>query len=70
MVQISQLNISLDIMMMDIYLLDIIIRPLCIKLPQMIEYVKCFDSNKTMLFKLTTKKLLENYIQIREKSAI
>ena len=70
MVQISQLNISLDIMMMDIYLLDIIIRPLCIKLPQMIEYVKCFDSNKTMSFKLTTKKLLENYTQIREKSAI
>ena len=56
--------------MMDIYLLDIIIRPLCIKLPQMIEYVKCFDSNKTMSFKLTTKKLLENYTQIREKSAI
>ena len=70
MVQISQLNISLDIMMMDIHLLDIIIRPLCIKLPQMIEYVKCFDSNKTMSFKLTTKKLLENYTQIREKSAI
>ena len=70
MVQISQLNISLDIMMMDIYLLDIIIRILCIKLPQMIEYVKCFDSNKTMSFKLTTKKLLENYTQIREKSAI
>ena len=70
MVQISQLNISLDVMMMDIYLLDIIIRPLCIKLPQMIEYVKCFDSNKTMSFKLTTKKLLENYTQIREKSAI
>ena len=70
MVQISQLNISLDIMMMDIYLLDIIIRPLCIKLPQMIEYVKCFDSNKTMSFKLTTKMLLENYTQIREKSAI
>ena len=25
-----------------------VIRPLCIKLPQMIGYVKCFDSNKTM----------------------
>ena len=70
MVQISQLNISLDITMMDIYLLDIIIRPLCTKLPQMIEYVKCFDSNQTMSFKLTTKKLLENYTQIRRKSAI
>ena len=56
--------------MMGIYLLDIIIRPLCTKLPQMIEYVKCFDSNQTMSFKLTTKKLLENYTQIRKKSAI
>ena len=26
---------------------------LCIKLPQMIGYVKCFDSNKTMSFKVT-----------------
>ena len=25
-----------------------VIRPFCIKLPQMIGYVKCFDSNKTM----------------------
>ena len=28
-----------------------VIRPLCINLPQMIGYVKCFDSNKTMSFK-------------------
>ena len=28
---------------------DNIIKPLCIKLPQMIGYVKNFDSNKTML---------------------
>ena len=27
---------------------DDVIRSLCIKLPQMIAYVKCFDSNKTM----------------------
>ena len=27
---------------------DDAIRPLCIKLPQMIGYVKCFDSNKTV----------------------
>ena len=26
------------------------IRPLCTKLPQMIGYAKCFDSNKTMSF--------------------
>ena len=38
---------------------DDVIRPLCIKLPQMIGYVKCFDSNKTMSFKVTDKKLLK-----------
>ena len=27
---------------------DDVIRPLCIKLPQMIGYVKCFDSNKAI----------------------
>ena len=30
---------------------DDVIRQLCINLPQMIGYVKCFDSNKTMSFK-------------------
>ena len=29
-----------------------VIRPLCIKLPQMIGYVKHFDSDKTMSFKV------------------
>ena len=46
---------------------DDVIRPLCIKLPQMIGYVKCFDSNKTMSFKVTDKKLLKNYTKIWEK---
>ena len=31
---------------------DDVVRPLCIKLPQMIDYVKHFDSNKTMAFKV------------------
>ena len=31
---------------------DDVIRPLCIRLPQMIGYVKCFDSNKAMSFRL------------------
>ena len=30
-----------------------IIRQLCIKLPHMIVYIKCFDSNKTMSFKVS-----------------
>ena len=34
---------------------DDVIRLLCIKLPQMIDYVKHFDSNKTMYFKFTDK---------------
>ena len=41
-----------------------VIRPLCIKLPQMIGYVKCFDSNKTMSFKINDKKLLKKYTKI------
>ena len=30
----------------------------------MIRYVKCFDSNKTMSFNVTEKKLLNNYTKI------
>ena len=36
-----------------------VIRPLCIKLPQMIGYVKSFDSNKTMSFKVDDNELLK-----------
>ena len=41
-----------------------VIRPLCIRLPQLIGYVKCFDINKTMSFKAIYKKLLKKYAQI------
>ena len=46
---------------------DNVIKPLCIKLPQMIRYVKCFDSNKTMSFKVNDNRLLEKYNKIWEK---
>ena len=46
---------------------DDVIRPLCIKLPQMIGYVKHFDSNKTMSFKVIDNKLLKKYTKISEK---
>ena len=36
-----------------------VIKPLCIMLPQIIGYVKCFDSNKAMFFKVSDKKLLK-----------
>ena len=33
----------------------------------MIGYVKCFDSNKTMSFKVIDKKLLKRYTKIWER---
>ena len=38
-------------------------RPLCIMFPQMIGYVKCSDSNKTMPFKVSDNKLLESIVK-------
>ena len=41
-----------------------VIRPLCIKLPQMTGYVKKFEGNTTMSFKISDKQLLKKYNQI------
>ena len=46
---------------------DDVIRPLCIKLSQMIGYVRHFDSNNTMSFKVNDNKLLKRYNKILEK---
>ena len=46
---------------------DDYIRPLCIKLRQMIGYAKYFDNNKTMSCKVSDKKVLKKYTKIREK---
>ena len=46
---------------------DDVIRPVCIKLPEIIGYVKHFDSNKTMSFKASDNKLLRKYNKIWEK---
>ena len=43
------------------------IRPLCIKLPQIISYVKHFHSNMIMSFKVGDNKLLKKYNKIWEK---
>ena len=61
MVQKVHLNTSLD---NDV---DDVIRPLCMNLPQMIGYVKHFDSNKTMSLKVSDNKLLKKYNKIWEK---
>ena len=49
---------------------DGVIRLLCIKLFQMIGYVKCFDSNETMSFKTTDKKLFKKCTKIWEKVSL
>ena len=46
---------------------DDVIRPLCIKFPQMVGYVKHFDSNKTMSFKVSDNRLLKKYNKIWER---
>ena len=46
---------------------DDVIKPLCIKLPQMIGYIKHFDSNKAMLFKVNDNRLLKQYTKIWER---
>ena len=44
-----------------------VIRPLCVRLPQMTGYAKKFDENATMPFKANNKQLLKNYNKILEK---
>ena len=44
-----------------------VIRPLYIKLPQIIGYIKNFESNITMSFKISDKQLLKKYKQIWKK---
>ena len=49
---------------------DGVIRPLCIKLLQMIGYVECFDSNKTISFKVSDNKLVKNTLKYGKELAI
>ena len=43
------------------------IKPIYIRLPQMVGYAKYFDENKTMSFKVTDQQLLKKYNKIWEK---
>ena len=49
---------------------DGVIRPLYIKLPEMIGYVKHFDSNQTMFFKVVDNKLLTSILIYGKESAV
>ena len=48
---------------------DDVTRPLCIKLPQMIGYVKHLDSNKKMSLKVNENRLLKSILKYGEKLA-
>ena len=41
-----------------------VIRPLCVRLPQMTGYARKFDENATMSFRVNNKQLLNNYNKI------
>ena len=43
-----------------------VIRPLCVRLPQMTGYAKKFNENVTMSFRINNKQLLKNYNKIWE----
>ena len=44
-----------------------VIRPLCIKLLQMTGYIRKFEGNTTISFRISGKQLLKKYNQIRKK---
>ena len=44
-----------------------VIRPLCVRLPQMTSYARKFDENATMSFTANNKHLFKNYNKIWEK---
>ena len=48
---------------------DDVIRPLCINLPQITGCVKCFDSNKTMSFKVNDNRLLKSILKFGKELA-
>ena len=45
-----------------------VIRPLCVKLPQMIDYVKKLEFNLPMSFNISHKELLKKYDQIWKRT--
>ena len=48
---------------------DDVNRPFCINLPQIIGYVKHFDSKKTMSFKVNDNRLLKGILKYGKKFA-
>ena len=48
-------------------IIEILYWILCIKLPQMTGYVRKFEGNTTMSFKISNKQLLKKYNQIWKK---
>ena len=50
---------------------DDVARPLCIKLPQMVDFIKHFEGgSKAMSFKASDNKLLKSTTKYGKKSAV
>ena len=49
---------------------DDAVKPLCIELPQMIGYIRKFEGNTSMSFKISDKQLLKKYNQTWKKVRI
>ena len=47
---------------------DNVIRPICLRLPQMTGYAKKFNKNATMFFRVNNRQLLKNYNKIWKKN--
>ena len=45
-----------------------VIRPICLRLPKMIDYTRKFKGNTTMFLRVNNKQLLKNYNKIWEKT--
>ena len=45
---------------------DDVVRPLCVRLPQITDYAKKFNENATMSFRVNNKQLLKSYNKVKE----
>ena len=64
MVQRIHINTLLDVMLLKD---NDVIRPLCVRLPQITGYARKFDENATMSVRVNNKQLLKDHNQIWER---
>ena len=64
-IDVNKISVSKEVLKYLIgYYDNDVIRPLCVRLPQMTGYATKFEFNLTMSFKISDKQLLKRYDQI------